>query len=76
MVFHKAFAKLNMSEVAQIEDLVMYSSFEKTIKIMITPTDTIDDLKTQLNTYFEYLGEKSIYMSHICSDALHRYERR
>jgi len=38
---------------------------------MITSTDTIVDLKAQLNTYFEYL-----YTSHICSDALHRPGRR
>jgi len=31
---------------------------------MITPTNTINDLKTQLNTYFEYLGENQ-YTRHI-----------
>jgi len=36
---------------------VRYSSFKKAIEVMITSTDTIDDLKAQLNTYFEYLGE-------------------
>jgi len=46
-----------MSEVAQIEGRVRYSAFKKTIKVMITLTDTIDDLKAQLNTYFQYLGE-------------------
>jgi len=46
-----------MSEVAKIEIRVRYSAFKKTIKVMITPTDFLDDLKTQLNTYFEHLGE-------------------
>jgi len=31
---------------------------------MITPNDTIDDLKAQLNKYFEYLGENQ-YPRHI-----------
>jgi len=46
-----------MYEVAKIEGRVRYSSFKKTIKLLITSTDTIDDLKAQFNTYFEYLGE-------------------
>ena len=46
-----------MSEVAKIEGWVRYSAFKKTIKVMITPTDSLDDLKAQLNTYFEHLGE-------------------
>jgi len=49
-----------MSEVAKIEGRVMYSSFKKTIKVIITPTETLDDLKAQLNTYFEYLGENQL----------------
>ncbi len=53
-----------MSEVAQIEGRVRHSSFKKTINVMITPTDTIDDLKAQLNIYFEYLGENQ-YTRHI-----------
>jgi len=52
-----------MSEVAKIEG-VRYSSFKKTIKVMITLTDTIDDLKAQLKTYFEYLGENQ-YARHL-----------
>jgi len=46
-----------MSEVAKIEGCVRYSTFKKTVKVMITPTDSLDDLKAQLNTYFEHLGE-------------------
>jgi len=46
-----------MFEVAKIEGRVRYSAFKKTIKVMITPTDSLDDLKAQVNTYFEHLGE-------------------
>jgi len=53
-----------MSEVAKIEGRVRYSAFKKTIKVMITPTDSLDDLKTQLNTYFEHLGENQ-YTRHL-----------
>ena len=31
---------------------------------MITPTDSLDDLKAQLNTYFEHLGENQ-YTRHL-----------
>jgi hypothetical protein len=31
---------------------------------MITPTDSLDDLKAQLNTYFEHLGENQ-YTCHL-----------
>ncbi|AES63836.1 hypothetical protein MTR_2g013850 [Medicago truncatula] len=53
-----------MSEVAQIEGRVRYSAFKKTVKVMITPTDSLDNLKAQLNTYFEYLGENQ-YTRHL-----------
>ncbi|KEH38309.1 hypothetical protein MTR_2g067670 [Medicago truncatula] len=53
-----------MSEVAQIEGHVRYSAFKKTVKVMITPTNSLDDLKTQLNTYFEHLGENQ-YTRHL-----------
>jgi len=46
-----------MYEVEKIEGRVRYSAFKKTTKVMITPTDSLDDLKAQLNTYFEHLGE-------------------
>jgi len=62
--FHKAFVKSNMSEVAKIEGRVRYSAFKKMIKVMLMPTDTLDDLKAQLNTYFEYLGENQ-YTRHL-----------
>jgi len=62
--FHKAFVKGNMSEVAKIEGRVRYSAFKKTIKVMITATDSLDDLKAQLNTYFEHLGENQ-YTCHL-----------
>jgi len=53
-----------MSEVENIEGQVRYSAFKKTIKVMITPTDSLDDLKAQLNTYFEHLGENQ-YTRHL-----------
>ena len=53
-----------MSEVTKIEDRVRYSTFKKTIKVMITPTDSLDDLKTQLSTYFEHLSENQ-YTRHL-----------
>jgi len=53
-----------MSQVAKIEGLVRYSAFKKTIKVTITPTDSLDDLKAQLNTYFEHLGENQ-YTRHL-----------
>ncbi|KEH33447.1 methyl-CpG-binding domain protein [Medicago truncatula] len=53
-----------MSEVAQIEGRVRYSAFKKTVKVMITPTDSLDNLKAQLNTYFEHLGENQ-YTRHL-----------
>jgi len=62
--FHKAFVKLNMSKVAQIEIRVRYFAFKKTIKVIITLTDTVDDLKAQLSKYFEYLGENQ-YTHHM-----------
>jgi len=53
-----------MSGVAKIEGRVRYSAFKKTIKVMITPIDSLDDLKAQLNTYFEHLGENQ-YTRHL-----------
>ena len=53
-----------MSEVAKIEGHVRYSAFKKTIKVMITSTDSLDDLKAQVNTYFEHLGENQ-YTRHL-----------
>jgi hypothetical protein len=53
-----------MSEVAKIEGRVRYSAFKKTVKVMITPADSLDDLKAQLNTYFEHLGENQ-YTHHL-----------
>nr|ABN05828.1 hypothetical protein MtrDRAFT_AC148918g25v2 [Medicago truncatula] len=53
-----------MFDVAQIEGRVRYSAFKKTIKVMLTPTDTIDDFKAQLNKYFEYFSENQ-YTHHI-----------
>ncbi|KEH19700.1 hypothetical protein MTR_8g466930 [Medicago truncatula] len=49
---------------AQIEGRVRYSAFKKTVKVMITPTDSLDNLKTQLNTYFDHLGENQ-YTRHL-----------
>jgi len=53
-----------MSEVAKIEGRVRYSAFKKTIKVTITPADSLDDLKAQANTYFEHLGENQ-YTCHL-----------
>ena len=46
-----------MSEVAKIKGRVRYAAFKKTIKVMIRPTDSLDDLKAQLNAYFVHIGE-------------------
>ena len=53
-----------MSEVAKIEGRIWYSSLKKTVEVMITPTDSLDNLKAQLNTYFEHLG-KNQYTRHL-----------
>ncbi|AET03635.1 hypothetical protein MTR_8g073970 [Medicago truncatula] len=53
-----------MYEVAKIEGRVRYSAFKKIIKVMITPTDTLDDLMAQCNTYSEYFGENQ-YTRHL-----------
>jgi len=53
-----------MSEVAKIEGRIRYSSLKKTVEVMITPTDSLDNLKAQLNTYFEHLG-KNQYTCHL-----------
>jgi len=53
-----------MSRVSKIEGRVRYSAFKKTIKVMITPTDSLDDLKAQVNTYFEHLDENQ-YACHL-----------
>jgi len=53
-----------MSEVAKIEGRIWYSSLKKTVEVMITPTDSLDNLKAQLNTYFEHLG-KNQYTCHL-----------
>jgi len=50
--------KFNMSQNAQIKGHRTYSAFKKTIKVFLTPTDTFDDLKTQLNQYFVFHGEE------------------
>jgi len=49
--------KLNMYEDAHIKAHVQYSTFKKTIKVFLTSTNTLDELKAQLNKYFVYLGE-------------------
>jgi len=53
-----------MREVAKIEGRIRYSAFKKTIKVMITTTDSLDDLKAQVNTYFEHIGETQ-YTRHL-----------
>jgi hypothetical protein len=53
-----------MSEVAKIEGRFRYSAFKKTVKVMIKPIDSLDDLKAQLNTYFEHSGENQ-YTGHL-----------
>jgi hypothetical protein len=49
--------KFNISQDAQIEAHVRYSDFKKTIKVFLTPTNTMVELKTQLRKYFIYVGE-------------------
>ena len=48
-----------MSEDAQVEveAHVSYSATNKTIKVVLTPTDKLDELKTQFNKYFVHIGE-------------------
>ena len=46
-----------MSQNAQIEGHVRYFAFKKTIKVFLTSTDTMDNLKAQLNKYFVYYDE-------------------
>jgi hypothetical protein len=53
-----------MYEVAKIKGHVRYSAFKKTVKVMITLTDSLNDLKTQVNTYFEHIGETQ-YTRHL-----------
>jgi hypothetical protein len=53
-----------MYDVTKIEGCVRYSAFKKTIKVIITPTDSLDDLKAQLNPYFEHPGENQ-YTRHL-----------
>jgi len=62
ILFLKTFMKWSMSKVAKIEGRVRYSAFKKTVKVMITPTDSPDDLKAQLKTYFKHLGEINIHV--------------
>jgi len=54
-----------MYEVAQIEGRFRYSAFKKTIKVMLTLTDNIDDLKTQLNKYLSILVKISIHVAYL-----------
>jgi len=49
--------KFNISQNAQTKGHVQYSAFKKTITVFLTPTDILDDLKTQLNKYFVLHGE-------------------
>ncbi|KEH30679.1 hypothetical protein MTR_4g478250 [Medicago truncatula] len=50
-----------MYEVAKIEGRVRYSSFKKRIKVMMTPTDSLDDLKTQQLTADRILKSAAVY---------------
>jgi len=54
-----------MSEVAKIEGRVRHSAFKKTIKVMITPTDSIDDLKAEVNTYLSILVKINIHVTYL-----------
>ena len=40
----------------KVEGYVRYESLRKTIKIILTPTDNLSDLKAHLNSYFEHIG--------------------
>ena len=50
--------KFNMSQEGdeKIQGYVRYESLRKTVKVMLTPTDKLSDLKVQLNSYFEHIG--------------------
>ena len=48
-----------MSEDAQVsvEAHIRYATVKKKIKVFLTPTDKLDELKAQLNRYFIHIGE-------------------
>jgi len=60
------FVKWNMSENAQVEveAHVWYSVTNKTIKVFLTHTCKLDELKAQLNWYFVHICENQI-TSHV-----------
>jgi len=45
-----------MSQDGKVEGHVRYEAFKRTNKIFLTPTDKLEELKTQLNKYFVHLG--------------------
>jgi len=61
--------KWNTSEGAQVpvEDHVRYEAVKKKIKLFLTPTDKLDELKAQLDGYFIHVGENQ-RTSHIGVD--------
>jgi len=46
-----------MSTEGKVEAHVQYEAFKRTIKIFLTPTIKLDELKTQFNKYFVYICE-------------------
>ena len=62
----------------KIEGRVRCTAFKKTIKVMITLDDSLDDLKSQVNAYFVHLGENQ-YTRHLSAQMhciLHKVTRR
>ena len=51
--------KWNMSKDAQVEveAHVWYSFVKKMVKVFLTPSDKLDELKVELNRYFVHIGE-------------------
>jgi len=45
------------SEICPVEAHVRYAAVKKKIKVFLTPTDKLDELKAQLNRYFIHIGE-------------------
>ena len=64
-----------MPEVAKIEGRVRYSSFKKTVKVIITPTDSLDDLKAQhkLTLIFSILVKINIHVTYLLMENKDEY---
>jgi len=46
-----------MSQDEKVEAHVQYFAFKRIVKVFLTSTNKLDELKTQLKKYFVHLGE-------------------